>query len=90
MTHAEAIEIVARKALADHQPNPKSRLLAFQPLTLDESIASARLMGRAGDLEGAKYFADADNYVVDVAYADTGYRAIYEVGPSTAPICWAD
>lgn len=91
MTTAEAIAIVARRALDDHPPKPDFWRLDFQPLTLAESIASARVMGRAGDLESnPKYIRDAANYVVDVAYADKGYRAIYEVGPNTDPICWAD
>lgn len=91
MTTDEAIAAVARKALADHVPT--EAMTKFRPytlLTLEESIASARVMGRAGDLENAKYYADANNYVVDVAYASTGWRAIYEVGPNTDPICWAD
>jgi hypothetical protein len=91
MTTAEAIATVARRALDDHQPDPDFWLLDFQPLTLSQSIASARVMGRAGDLESnPKYVSDATNYVVDVAYCDKGYRAIYEVGPKTDPICWAD
>ena len=91
MTTDEAIAAVAQKALDDHVPT--KAMTQFRPytlLTLAESVASARVMGRAGDLENAKYYADADNYVIDVAYANTGWRAIYEVGPSTDPICWAD
>lgn len=87
MTTDEAIETVARRALEEHAP---TEYLPFTPLTLEASIASARVMGRARDLENAKYYADPDNHVVDVAYADKGYRAIYEVGPFTDPICWAD
>jgi len=91
MTTAEAIEAAARKALHDHVPT--EAMTQFRPytlLTLAESVASARVMGKAGDIENSKYYADADNYVIDVAYANTGWRAIYEVGPTTDPICWAD
>jgi|DEB0MinimDraft_3_1074331.scaffolds.fasta_scaffold194547_2 hypothetical protein len=91
MTTAEAIEAAARKALDDHVPT--EAMTQFRPytlLTLAESVASARVMGKAGDIENSKYYADADNYVIDVAYANTGWRAIYEVGPTTDPICWAD
>ncbi len=87
MTTDDAISIVARKALADHAP---TATLMFKPLALAEVVASAKVMGRAGDLEVAPYYADAGNYVIDVAYADRGYRAIYEVGPNTDPILWAD
>jgi len=87
MTTDEAIKIVARKALADHAP---TATFMFQPLALAEVMASAKVMGRAGDLEVAPYYADANNYVIDVAYADRGYRAIYEVGPNNEPILWAD
>lgn len=82
----EAIEAVAREALRDHAP---TQYLQFQPLTLEETIASAKNMGRAGDLD-PKYAKDPDNYVIQVAYADRGYLATYEVGPNTQPILWAD
>jgi hypothetical protein len=87
VTTDEAIATVARRALEEHAP---TEYLPFTPLTLAQSVAGARVMGRARDLDNAKYYADPDNYVVDVPYADKGYRAIYEVGPSTDPICWAD
>lgn len=87
MTAIEAIETVARKALADHTPTATS---SHQPLPLKEAVASAVVRGRAGELEEPAYYSDADNWVIDIAYADRGYRAIYEVGPKTPPICWAD
>lgn len=87
MTIEEAIAIVARKALADHTP---TATFPYAPLALDAVIASANVRGRAGDLESRGYYADADNFVIDVAYADRGYRAMYEVGPNTNPILWAD
>lgn len=87
MTTDEAIKIVAHRALADHTP---TATFPYQPLALDAVIASADIRGRAGDLEVAPYYADAENFVIDVAYADRGYRAMYEVGPNTDPILWAD
>jgi hypothetical protein len=87
MTIDEAIKIVAHKALVDNTP---TSACAFQPLTLDEVVASAQVLGRASDMEVPPYYIDADNYIIDVAYADLGYRAMYEVGPATEPIMWAN
>lgn len=84
MTINEAIETVARQALVDNVPTD---YFPFEPLTLDEVVASARVRGRAAEMD-SRHYADADNYVIDVAYADKGYRAMYEVGPETDPILW--
>lgn len=92
MTIDEAIEAVARRALADHPAINDSAYADnnFQPLTLQEVIESAELQGTAGELE-AKYYQEADNWVIDVTYADRGWKARYEVGPNTPdPICWMD
>lgn len=86
MTIDEAIETVARSVLADHKPTER---LQFRPLSLEEAVASAVVRGRAGELDPT-YCHDADNWVIDILYADRGYGATYEVGPKTPPICWAD
>lgn len=94
MTVDEAIELVARKALADHPPRNDSSYadLNFQQLPLNEVIASAEIQGTADDLEvNPKYYDNPENWVIDVTYADRGWKARYEVGPRTPqPICWAD
>lgn len=92
MTIDEAIRVVSIVALADHPAitNSKYPDNNFQPLALEEVIASAEVQGRAGELE-ARYFDHPLNWVIDVTYADRGWKARYEVGPTTPePICWAD
>ena len=91
MTIDEAIRVVSIVALADHPPfSVVNSRFEFQPLPLEEVIASAKVVGRAGELE-AKYFDHPLNWVIDVTYADRGWGARYEVGPHTPqPICWAD
>lgn len=90
MTLDEAIRVVSIVALAEHEPITDSEHFNFQHIPLEEVIASAIVQGKAAELE-AKYYQHPDNWVIDVTYADRGWKARYEVGPTTPqPICWMD
>lgn len=81
-----AIDDVAMAVLREHKPS-EYRGRVWQPLTRAEVAASARVLGRAGDMD-PEYARDPDNYVIEVTYGDDGRRAIYEAGPNTEPILW--